>query len=325
MPKTITSYKSTALAMSNIALIKYWGNSNEALRLPINPSISFNLRDLYTTTTVEFDATLERDEVIIDEEPAQGGAYARVVKHLDLVRSESSAAHPKFARVISHNNFPMGAGIASSASAFAALSVAACAALQLTKNEAELSALARQGSGSASRSVPGGFVAWRDAHAYTIAPPDHWALVDVIGVVSSGHKKTGSTEGHALAPTSPLQAARVSDTERRFILCEQAIRQRDFGLLAEVIEQDALMMHGVMMTSQPPLMYWLPASMAIMHAVQDLRASGVAVAFTIDAGPNIHCICESAVAPQVEAMLNAIQGVKQVLSSQIGGPAMIVR
>lgn len=266
-----------------------------------------------------FDPALARDEVTIDDAPATADAAARVSRHLDLLGPRP------FARVISSNNFPMGAGIASSASAFAALTVAMCAALGLDKTEAELSALARRGSGSASRSVPGGFVAWRDHSAYSIAPPEHWDLVDVVGVVSAGHKKTGSTEGHALAGTSPLQAARVADAERRFALCQAAVLKKDFALLADVIEQDALMMHGVMMTSQPSLVYLLPASLAIMHAVRDMRERGVPVAFTIDAGPNIHCICEKNAADLVAQRVREIGGVKDVLVSGVGGPTVLER
>lgn len=312
--------KATARACSNIALIKYWGNRNDALRLPANPSISFNLADLFTATRVVFDPALQEDEVVIDEQPASPEAARRVSAHLDLVQ----ANRPR-AQVISSNNFPMGAGIASSASAFAALTVAACAALGLPKSEDELSALARRGSGSASRSVPGGIVAWRDASAWSIAGPEHWPLVDVIGIVAAGHKKVGSTEGHALAGTSPLQAARVADAERRFGLCLRAIETRDFGLLADVIEQDALMMHGVMMTSDPSLMYWLPGTLAILHAVRDLRAAGVPVAFTIDAGPNVHCICEPGAVKDVVAALGALDGVQSTLISGIGGPAAVIR
>ena len=312
------------IACSNIALIKYWGNRDDALRLPVNPSISFNLQALFSRTEVVFDPMGQHDEVMIDEQQAAPSAAQRVSQHLDLIwrSAHFAAASPRpVARVISTNNFPMGAGIASSASAFAALTMAACAALKLNKSEAELSALARQGSGSASRSVPSGFVAWQEAHAYSIAPPAHWNLVDVIGVVSTGHKKTGSTEGHALAPTSPLQMARVADTQRRFELCQKAVLARDFALLAEVMEQDALMMHGVMMTSQPSLMYLLPGSLAIMHAVRELRGQGVPVAFTIDAGPNIHCICEAAAAEQVITLLRGLNGVNDVLVSGVGGAA----
>ena len=310
----------TARACSNIALIKYWGNRDNALRLPANSSISFNLADLFTATRVVFDPALQQDMVVIDEQPASAEAAQRVSAHLDLLQ----ANRPR-AQVISSNNFPMGAGIASSASAFAALSVAACAALGLSKSEAELSALARRGSGSASRSVPGGIVAWRDGSAWSIAAPEYWPLVDVIGVVAAGHKKVGSTEGHALADTSPLQAARVADAERRFGRCLQAIETRDFGLLADVIEQDALMMHGVMMTSDPSLLYWLPGTLAILHAVRDLRAAGVPVAFTIDAGPNVHCICEAGAAGGVEATLGTLDGVQSTLISGIGGPASVIR
>jgi diphosphomevalonate decarboxylase len=312
--------KATARACSNIALIKYWGNRDNALRLPSNPSISFNLADLFTETQVDFDPALTQDEVVIDEQPASAEAARRVSAHLDLLQ-----ANRPHAQVISSNNFPMGAGIASSASAFAALTVAACAALGLAKPEDELSALARRGSGSASRSVPGGIVAWRDASAWTIATPEHWPLVDVIGIVAAGHKKVGSTEGHALAGTSPLQAARVADAERRYGLCLQAIETRDFALLADVIEQDALMMHGVMMTSEPSLMYWLPGTLAILHAVRDLRAAGVPVAFTIDAGPNVHCICEAGAAAAVETGLRGLEGVQSTLVSGIGGPAAVIR
>ncbi len=311
--------RATARACSNIALIKYWGNRDHALRLPSNPSISFNLETLHTTTTVEFDAALGADEVTIDGNVARGDAHTRVSQHLDLVASTRP-----FARVTSQNNFPMGAGIASSASAFAALSVAMCAALSIHKTEAELSALARRGSGSASRSVPSGYVAWRDESAYSIAAPEHWALTDVIGVVSSGHKKTGSTEGHGLADTSPLQAARVADTQRRFDVCMSAVLQRDFAALADVIEQDALIMHGVMMTSQPSLMYWLPPSLTIMQRVRELREAGVPVAFTIDAGANIHCICESHAAERVAAELRALDGVRDVLSSGVGGASSVI-
>ncbi|MBX7213070.1 MAG: diphosphomevalonate decarboxylase [Thermoflexales bacterium] len=315
----MTSRFATARACSNIALIKYWGNRDNALRLPANPSISFNLATLYTETTVSIEGG-ERDGVELDGAPATGDAARRVTEHLDLLWG----ANRPHARVRSHNNFPMGAGIASSAAAFAALTVAACAAMGHQHAEAALSALARRGSGSASRSVPGGYVAWRDESAYSIASAEHWPLVDVIGVVSAGHKKVGSTEGHALAPTSPLQAARVADAARRFEACQRAVAQRDFAHLADLIEEDALMMHGVMMTSTPSLMYFLPGTMAILHEIRALRERGVEVAFTIDAGPNVHCICAPAAVPAVEAALRGLDGVRDVLTSGIGGPAQVI-
>jgi len=192
----------TGRAHSNLALIKYWGNRDEALRLPANGSISVVLGGLFTTTTVAFRPELTADEVTIDDQRAIGGAAARVTGHLDHLRQ--LAGVPTFAAVTSHNNFPTGAGIASSASAFAALTVAAAAALDLSLSERELSAIARLGSGSAARSIPGGYVEWyaadqhAESYAETIAPPEHWPLCDLIAVVSRAHKATGSTEGHAL-------------------------------------------------------------------------------------------------------------------------------
>ena len=184
-----------------------------------------------------------------------------------------------FAEVVSSNNFPTGAGIASSASAFAALSLAAVAASGLVLSERDLSRLARLGSGSACRSIPGGFVEWQsgesdeDSYAFSIAPADHWALVDCIALVSHKHKPTGSSEGHLLAESSPLQAARLEQAPGHLDNCRRAISGKDFDLLAEVIELDSNLMHAVIMTTSPPVLYWQPATIGVMHAVR-ARAKG---------------------------------------------------
>lgn len=324
----MTQAMATACACSNIAFIKYWGNRDTSLRLPANGSISMNLDSLQTVTTVRFDAALPTDRLILDGEEQRGEALARVSRHLDHVRA--LAGIQMRAQVISRNNFPTGAGIASSASAFSALTVAACAALGLRLSERQLSALARLGSGSACRSVPGGFVEWyagRDhasSYAQSIAPPEHWALVDLVAIVSSAHKAVGSTGGHALAPTSPLQAARVADAPRRLNLCREAIRERDFEKLADVIEHDALMMHAVMMTSSPALIYWLPATLRIMQAVQQWRQAGLPAAFTIDAGPNVHVIAPAEFRASLSKRLQQLEGVDRVLEAAPGGPARVL-
>src|SRR5512141_2000454 len=225
----------TAQAHPNIAFIKYWGTQPGALRLPANGSISMNLDGLYTRTTVSFQHSLPYDELIINGREVAGSALERVSCLLDLVRN--LAGTNEQAEVVSENNFPSGAGIASSASAFAALAMAASRASGLDLSERELSRLARRGSGSACRSIPGGFVEWlmgtadEESYALSIAGPDHWSLIDCIAVVSDVHKKTGSTEGHVLAPTSPLQAARLADTPRRLEICRSAIHDCDFNLL----------------------------------------------------------------------------------------------
>ena len=235
----------------------------------------------------------------------------------------------EFAHIESANNFPMGAGIASSASAFAALALAASTAAGLNLDEAALSRLARAGSGSACRSIPSGFVEWLadgcdpNSRAVSIAPPKYWDLRDCIAVVSREHKPTGSTEGHTLAYTSPLQTARVDSAPQRLSQCRKAILARDFEAFAEVTELDNNLMHAVMMTSRPQLLYWQPATIAIMKAVQAWRGEGLATCYTVDAGPNVHVICERGDQEQVEARLRQITGVQDVLVAYPGGPTRL--
>jgi diphosphomevalonate decarboxylase len=317
-----------AVAHPNIAFIKYWGNRDHALRLPANSSLSMNLGSLQTQTAVEFDPRLKSDQLHLNNKEALAAQVQRVSAFLDVVRQ--LAGMKLYARVESENNFPSGSGIASSSSAFAALALAASRAAGLYLDERALSRLARRGSGSASRSVPGGFVEWRaadsdqDSYAKSIAPADHWALEDCIAIVSEEHKATGSSEGHKLADSSPLQVARIAGAEQRLDACRQAILQRDFAALAQVTELDNHLMHAVMMTSQPPLLYWQPASIAVMHAVSQWRSAGTSACYTLDAGPNVHVICEAASAGKVAAQLGEIHGVTRVLRSGPGGAAHLL-
>lgn len=317
----------TALAHPNIAFIKYWGNLDNSLRLPVNGSISMNLDRLFTRTTVSFDSA-KRDSLSINKQEVTGKGLDRVSYILDLVRKMANINER--ADVTSENNFPAGAGIASSAAAFAALALASSRAAGLTLSEAQLSVLARRGSGSASRSIPAGFVEWQmgkseeDSYAFSIAPVDHWNLVDCVAIVNSFHKKTGSTEGHAIAGTSPLQNVRVEDAPRRIEICRNAILKKDFEAFANIIEHDSDMMHSVMMTSNPPLMYWQSATVEIFHQVREWRADGLPVGYTVDAGANVHVICLGEYAKEVERRLREIPGVSNVLVAGVGGAAKIV-
>ena len=318
----------TAQASPNIAFIKYWGNRDNTLRIPFNGSISMNLDGLYTRTTVSFQPSLTLDKLIINGHEVTGKGLDRISYILDLIRGMANI-HER-AEVMSENNFPSGAGIASSASAFAALALAGNKAAGLQLSERDLSRLARRGSGSAARSIPGGFVEWQagasdeDSFAFSIAAPDHWNLVDCVAIVSAAHKKTGSTEGHAVAPTSPLQAARVVDAPRRLEICRKAILEQDFNTFASIVELDSDMMHAVMMTSTPALHYWKPASLEVMNRVREWRMDGIPVCYTVDAGPNIHVICPETEAHVVDKKLREIRGVDNVLVARAGGPAKIV-
>jgi diphosphomevalonate decarboxylase len=318
----------TAVASPNIALIKYWGDIDSALRIPANGSISMTLAGLQTQTRVAFDADLEADEVVIQGRPAAAPAHARVSAHVDRVRAMAGISTR--AQITSESNFPSDSGIASSAAGFAALTMASCFAAGLDLDPSALSRLARIGSGSACRSIFGGFVEWpfaeRDETSYArqLAPPEHWAVSDLIAIVTAEAKSVGSTRGHVLASTSPLQSARLADTPRRLAACREAIMLRDFAALAAVVEQDSLHMHAIMMTSTPSLMYWLPSTVDVLLQVAEWRSGGLAVCATVDAGPNVHCLCPVAAAAEIDRRLRLIPGVQAVIASSPGPAAALI-
>jgi diphosphomevalonate decarboxylase len=319
MPKT------TIRAGSNIAFIKYWGVDDAAINLPQTSSISMTLADAFTTTTVEWysSSAEDGDQIIVDGRTLAGEAGERLVRHLDRIRT--LAGTTQRARVASCNNFPMASGIASSASGFAALTVAACQALSLDLNATQLSALARLGSGSASRSLFGGYVQWdrgvdhQSSVAHMLFPPEHWALYDLIAIVSSAEKKVSSEGGHRLATSSPLNTARVEHVQKLLPVVQAAIGERDLVKLGEAIEWDALAMHAVMQTGTPSLLYWQPGTLEVMQAVRNWRVEdGLVSYFTIDAGPNVHVLCEAHNAPAVQARLLALPSVIDVIVSRPG-------
>jgi len=320
--------KATAVACANIAFVKYWGKRDAELNLPANSSLSMNLDRLTTITTVEFSPDYDDDLVILDGREERGETRQRIVAHLDRVRA--MARLRARARVISKNSFPSGAGLASSASGFAALSLAASRAAGLELSQRELSILARFGSGSACRSIPGGFSEWtagsssEESLAEQIAPPEHWDLRDVIALVSRAKKPVGSTEGHSLAPSSPFFQARLASLADRLTKAKAALLEKDLATLGPLIEEDAISMHAVMMTSRPPIYYWLPSSIQLIHKVQNWRAEGLEVYFTLDAGANVHLICQAADQAEVERRLRDIEEVLEVIVSGPGPAARVI-
>lgn len=320
--------KATAISCANIAFIKYWGRRDHALRLPLNSSISMNLDAATTTTTVAFEPALAADSLTILDADTTEAAARRVFEHLDRIRDLAEITTR--ARVVSRNSFPMGAGIASSASAFAALTVAGCAAAGLSLDERALTILARLGSGSACRSIPAGFVEWHagessaTSFAEQIAPPEHWDLCDLIAIVQTQHKEVASSKGHERADPSPFAAARVAAAERGLPIVRRAILQHDFEALGEETEQEAIRMHAVAMTSQPSVIYWSPETVRIMHAVRAWRAEGLPAYFTIDAGANVHVLCLGADADEVAGRLRALDGVQKVLINRPGPATRLI-
>ncbi len=317
--------QATALAHPNIALVKYWGNRDDELRIPANGSISLTLAGMQVRTTVRFDEALKHDQVSINGESASSGRASVV---LDLVRDR--AGIDMRATVDSHSDFPAGAGLASSAAAFAALSLAASSAAGLELSPEQLSRLARRGSGSAARSIFGGYVELlvdgTDAQCYArqLADAGHWELVDLVAIVDRQPKAVGSTAGHARADSSPLQQARVADAPRRLENCRAAIQARDFQRLAEVAELDSDLMHAVMMTSEPSIHYWQAGTVQLMAEVRGLRRAGVPVFYSIDAGPNVHCLCTPEVESEVRGHLEQIPAVQTLLRGAPGSGAVLL-
>lgn len=309
--------KATAVAPANIAFIKYWGKADDRLRLPLNSSISMNLSACTTTTTVEFSKDYTRDRIEWLDGEFSEKETIRIVRHLDRLR-ERAKSNLK-TRVMTKNSFPKSAGIASSASGFAALTVAATAALGLQLSEKELNIFARLGSGSACRSIPDGFVEWAKgknsatSYAYSLYPYTHWDLRDILAVVEASKKKVSSTEGMDEVKTSPFWGRRLRDIPDRIKRAKRALLEKDLKELGMVIEEDCINMHAVMMTQKPPLFYWNGATMEIIRAVGQWRSEGIPVYFTIDAGPNVHLICEAKDEESIVRKARTLSSVEQVI------------
>ena len=297
MPSSVT-----AEACANIAFIKYWGNRGQGLNLPLNPSISMNLAQCTSTTTVELLEGAVADRLSFGGETAAEEPARRANEFLDRVRARADRSERL--HIHTRNNFPTGCGIASSASGFAALARAAATVYGMDVDEPELSRIARLGSGSAARSVPAGFVelhpadAHEGAYAEQIAPPEAWSdLRDVVVVISHAEKEVGSLDGHGLAHKSEMLEGRLKAVPDRADRVRRAILDRDLTALGEASELDAISMHCVMMTSG--LFYWAPRTLEAMSIVIALRQGGHEAYFTMDAGPNVHVLCRDADMPVI--------------------------
>ncbi len=320
--------KSTAKAPANIAFIKYWGKANDFLRLPLNDSFSMNLSGAYTVTTVEFSDMLAADSVRLLDGEFSEKEIERVISGLDRIRAR--AATTRRARVVTNNTFPKGAGSAASASGFAALTVAGFAALGVSLPEKELTTIARQGSGSACRSIPDGFVIWEKGHdnassyAYSLYPPTYWDIRDILVIVDKRMKKVATTEGMEKVYTSPCLDARLTAVPVRMEAMKDACSRRDFAAFGRVTEEDCLDMHRVMQTQDPPLMYWSDTTLAVMDAVRHMRGDGLPVYFTIDAGPNVHVLCEGKHEHEALGQLKKVPGVVEVIRNKPAKGARII-
>lgn len=313
--------KITAEAPSNIAFVKYWGKTDTGLRLPANGSVSMNLSSLTTTTTVEFSSSYSTDEILING-IAQQAEVARVIKHLDIIRKK--AGIKTRAKVMSKNSFPSSTGLSSSASGFAALTVAASHASGLSLTEKELSILARLGSGSACRSIPDGFTEWiqgsdhETSYSLSLYPPDWWNITDIVCIVNSGKKEVPTSKGMETAATSPFYQTRLSSVQNTIKTVKTAIEKKDFTLLGTITEREALSMHAVMISSEPALLYWSTGTLNLMKEVMKWRTEGLEAYFTINTGQDVHILSKE---EDSEKILLRVKSLDYIKTHIVNSPA----
>jgi diphosphomevalonate decarboxylase len=326
----------TAAAGTNIALVKYWGKRDEALglNLPATGSLSLTLDRMGTRTRVAFDGGdvgAARDRITLDGAPATEKVAARVSTFLDRVRARAGIAAR--ATVVTYNSVPTAAGLASSASGFAALALAAAHAAGLALAPAELSELARLGSGSAARSIFGGFVEMArgaradgsDAVAHPLEIGADWDIRLVVAITGAGEKALGSTAAmRRTAETSPYYEPWVRGVDGDLAAARAAIAARDLAALGAVAERSALRMHASAFAADPPIVYWNPATLAAMTSVRTLRDRGTPAFFTIDAGPHVKVLCDARDADAVAAALASTVGVLRTLIAAPGPGARVL-
>ncbi|MDP4011207.1 MAG: diphosphomevalonate decarboxylase [Candidatus Roizmanbacteria bacterium] len=310
--------KVTIQAPANIAFIKYWGRSDHKLFLPLNDNISMTLSGCTTTTTAELiNGPSNMVEVkFLGKEYTQLTSDSIKARNIfdQITRIKKLAKSSQSVHIKSKNNFPADAGIASSASGFAALTGALLLAYGLNELYEDKKEFSRQvrlcGSGSAVRSVYGGFVEMfagmdhKSSFAQQIADEHYWELVDIVAIVDADKKKISSSEGHETAETSPFLKTRIEHTKKQFLVVRKAILEKDFQTLGEALELESTSMHAVMMTQSPPAFYWNPGSISIIKQIRELREQEHMLAYTtFDAGANAHIICQKEDASPIEAFI----------------------
>jgi diphosphomevalonate decarboxylase len=310
--------RAKARAHPNIAVIKYWGKRDIERNLPAVGSISVTLSDLYSDMAVEVDATLREDVLRVNGDEGRS-MLARVSSCVDNV---AGSERPRV-KISSDSNFPIAAGLASSASAFAALVVASDAAFGLHKSHQELVNLAGRASGSAARSLLGGFVELvnRDDEVVVsnLLAADDWPLRIIVAITAPGPKPVSSGDAMEISrKTSPFYDRWVEQQSEDLTEARAAIQQRDLLRLGAIAEHNCLKMHSVMWGSRPPMIYWNSATIACMHTVRDLQSQGIPVFFTIDAGPQLKAICAPEHEEVVRDAISATAGVVDVMLSGVG-------
>jgi len=316
-----------ARAYSNIALIKYWGKRDEKYILPMNSSLSLTVDCFYTETEVVFSDSYAKDNFYLNGSLQDESATEKISSFLDLFRK---AADIDMKAIVKSTNFvPTAAGLASSASGFAALAAACNVASGLNVGLRELSMYARQGSGSAARSIYGGFVEWQkgtnERDSYAVPVDDaKWDIGMVIVVVNSNAKKVSSREGmKRTVSTSPFYRIWSDKAEEDVKEAKLAIKNRDFEKLGLITERNGLMMHATMLGANPPILYWEPESVLVMKMVKELRDEGISCYFTMDAGPNVKILCRMSESNRIKERLMEVFDEERIIVTG-PGPGVVI-
>jgi diphosphomevalonate decarboxylase len=320
-------FAATAEASPNIAFVKYWGLRDERLNLPCNGSISVTMSDnLKTRTSVTFSPNFKNDSAWLNGKKVAGSEFDEIVKQLDIIREKAGVRLKTM--VEADTNFPIGAGLASSASGFASLTCASAKALNLNLDERELSLLARRVSGSACRSIYGGFVEWKkgvredgeDSYSIQLVSKEHWSeFRNVIAITNSGKKKVSSRDGmRRTVATSRLYKKRIKELPKTLAVVREAILRKDYKTLFEVTMYESDNFHVVLLDSYPPLVYLNETSRKIVEAVREFNSNETKAAYTFDAGPNAHVFTLERYTQEVERFLSEIKGVKKIIVCKPG-------
>lgn len=312
-----------ARSHTNIALIKYWGKRDKELFLPMNSSLSLTLDAFYTDTKVTIDETLPSDEFYLNTIRQSAEETAKISRFVDLFRQD--VGDQRSVRVESLNFVPTAAGLASSASAFSALAGALQQVYQLEMSPQVLSTYARRGSGSATRSLFGGFVEWQrgTSNDDSIAVPiddANWDIAMLIIIVSRTEKKISSRVGmDATMATSPFYPAWVESAAADIAEMKAAIAARDFIRVGELAEYNAMKMHATTLSARPPFTYFEPDSLRAQQHVRTLREElGIPAYFTMDAGPNVKVLCRASDLEKVRAYMETAFAPDQLITSLPG-------
>lgn len=318
----------TVKANTNIALVKYWGKRDQKLKTPLNNSISLTLDQLYTITSAEF--TDSEDKIIFEQQPSEK-SKRKIIDFINLIRNDFGKKEKLLIKT--ENNFPTASGLASSASGFAALASAINEIYRLNLPKTELSKYARIGSGSACRSVYGGFSEWEkgiredgsDSYAIQIADQNYWDIRMLVVIIENKQKEKGSTEGmEETVRTCPFYPAWLETIDKDLTEVRNGILAKDLEKVGKTMEHNCLKMHSTMFTTIPAVIYWQPATLAIIHKVYEMRKNSIECYFTIDAGANVKILCNPDDVFKINEYLKEIKEIKQIIECKPGSEVQLL-